>query len=141
MLTTDRGVETLRGRLPAASTLLSLGDNHKPDPARAVDVLRQQGHRYILSEAGPRVFGALLAAGVIDELFLTSSSLLAGHSPNGRTFTLVEGTQLLPDIRVEGRLVSVRRHEAHLFLRYVFESGSPGVVPRHGAQERRVDRS
>ncbi|MFE9694553.1 dihydrofolate reductase family protein [Micromonospora sp. NPDC005806] len=129
VLTTARGAEALRSRLPSASSILSLGEGPRPNPARALDALRQRGHRHILSEAGPHVFGTLLAAGIIDELFLTSSPLLAGHSPHGSTFSLVEGTQLLPHTRVEGQLLSVRRHTAHLFLRYAFPSGSRADGP------------
>ena len=75
----------------------------------------------ILSEAGPTVFGSLLAAGLVDELFLTVSPLLAGRSGNDVRLGLVEGIDLLPTIRVAGRLRGVRRQGAHLFLRYSFE--------------------
>ena len=50
------------------------------EPKAAVAALTERGHRLILSEAGPRVFGSLLAAGLVDELFLTRSPLFAGRT-------------------------------------------------------------
>jgi riboflavin biosynthesis pyrimidine reductase len=120
VLTTTRGAEALRRRVPSASAVLALGDGTTVDATRTVDELRRRGHRLILSEAGPRVFGSLLAAGLVDELFLTQSPLLAGQSSTGTTLHLIEETVFLPNTRVEGRLRSVRRHGAHLFLRYGF---------------------
>lgn len=124
VLTTERAGQGLRRRLPAAATVLALGEGTRPDPGLAVEALRQRGHRLILSEAGPHLFGALLRAGLVDELFLTHSPLVAGRSPQNSRLHLVEGAELLPGLRRHGRLLSVRRHEAHLFLRYAFGSGS-----------------
>jgi riboflavin biosynthesis pyrimidine reductase len=64
------------------------------------------------------VFGSLLAAGRVDELFLTVSPVVAGRLVDFKRFALVEGVELLPDVRVAGRIVSVRRAGNHLFLRY-----------------------
>ncbi|GGM66614.1 pyrimidine reductase family protein [Dactylosporangium sucinum] len=44
----------------------------------AVGKLRERGLRSILSEGGPHLFGSLTAAGLVDELCLTVSPLLAG---------------------------------------------------------------
>ena len=71
----------------------------------------------ILSEGGPTVFGSLLASGGVDELFLTISPLLAGRGFLSR-LSLVEGLELLPGATVDAHLLSARRHEQHLFLRY-----------------------
>jgi len=43
-------------------------------------VLRERGHALILSEGGPTLFGSLLTADSVDELFLTVSPLLAGRT-------------------------------------------------------------
>jgi riboflavin biosynthesis pyrimidine reductase len=71
----------------------------------------------ILSEGGPTLFTSLLASGLVDELFLTMSPLLAGRALQSR-LPLVEGVELLPDATQVLRLLSARRHENHLFLRY-----------------------
>jgi riboflavin biosynthesis pyrimidine reductase len=115
VLTTDDGDRRLRGRLPSASSLESLGD--AVDVGRAVQFLRERGHSLVLSEAGPHVFGALLAAGVVDELFLTYSPLLAGRD-GGDRLQLVEGAALLPDLDLTGEVLSVRASGSYLLLRY-----------------------
>lgn len=119
VMTTRRGAESLRGRLPGGVTVVTVGGGERPDPARAVAELRRRGHRIILSEAGPHLFGSLLAAGLVDELFLTQSPVLAGSaSPNA--LRLVEGAPLLGRTEAQGTLLSVRRHRGHVFLRYAF---------------------
>ena len=116
VLTSERGAGELGGQVPAASTVVPLGDDVALDPARVVAALHERGHRLILSEAGPHTFGALLRAGVVDELFLTLSPLLAGDAGPDSRFRLVEAADLVP--LVEGRPLSIRRHEEHVFLRY-----------------------
>jgi hypothetical protein len=49
------------------------------------------------------------------------SPLLAGRSGAPR-LSLGDGIELLPDLRVEGDLLSIRRHGSHLFLRYALTS-------------------
>jgi riboflavin biosynthesis pyrimidine reductase len=117
VLTTERGAALLPG-----------GVRHEvlPGEARvelrhAVELLRSRGHERILSEGGPTVFGALVSAGLVDELFLTVSPLLAGRSEREAELGLVERARLLPDRRAAWTLRSLRRHGDHLFLRYGFE--------------------
>jgi riboflavin biosynthesis pyrimidine reductase len=115
LLTTVRGAAQFADTLP---DVVAVNEGSWVDLRAAVDVLRARGHRRILSEAGPTIFGSLLADGLVDELFLTVSPVLAGRLGLGSTLGLVEGVALLPQARVGGRLVSVRRSESHLFLRY-----------------------
>ena len=119
VLTSDAGVRRLEGRLPPETDLVSLGPSAQLAPSRVVDTLRDRGHDLILSEAGPHTFGGLLQAEVVDELFLTVSPLVAGSRGAENVFGLVESAQLLPP-GVDARLLSVRRHGHHLFLRYAF---------------------
>jgi riboflavin biosynthesis pyrimidine reductase len=107
----------LNGRLPDATKLLTLGDSPMLDPRSVVALLRDRGHRRILCEAGPHTFGELLAAELVDELFLTRSPLLVGDGGAGTRLGLVEASDLLPGGR-QARLLSVRRHGSHLFQRY-----------------------
>ena len=83
-----------------------------------VAALRAEGYRSILTEGGPHLFGQLLAAGLVEQLFLTLAPALAGRQRDSTQIGLVEGTSLLPGIDVRGRLLSVRRSGSHLFLRY-----------------------
>jgi riboflavin biosynthesis pyrimidine reductase len=48
------------------------------DLVRGLDELRERGLDQVLCEGGPHLFGALLAADLVDELCLTVSPLLAG---------------------------------------------------------------
>ena len=117
VLTSETGAARLRGELPDASTLVVLGAETTIDLRRAVDALHERGHRLILSEAGAHTMGGLVAAGLADELFLTISPLLAGDRGDSSRLGLMEGAGL-PPLSVRGSLLSVRRHEEHLFLRY-----------------------
>ncbi len=117
VLTTDEGAARLAA-LPAATTVVPLGAGPRLDPARAVAALHARGHALILSEGGPRSIGPLLAAGLVDELFLTVSPLLAGRPGSDLRLGLVEGADLLAGGPLGARLLAVRRDLDHLFLRY-----------------------
>jgi riboflavin biosynthesis pyrimidine reductase len=117
VLTSEAGADRLAGRLPTASSIVVLGRDPQIDPVAVVDALRARGRRRILCEAGPHTFGSLLEAGVVDELFLTTSPLLVGDAGAGTRFALVEGADLTP-AGSHARLLSVRRHGSHLFQRY-----------------------
>jgi riboflavin biosynthesis pyrimidine reductase len=117
LLTTAAGAEALAAVLP---DVVAVNDGDWVDLRAAVAVLRERGHERVLSEAGPHVFGSLLADALVDELFLTVSPVLAGRDLAAKRFGLVEGVELLPDVRSSPRLASVRRGNDHLFLRYLF---------------------
>ncbi len=118
VLTSTEGANRLGGRLPHSARIVPLGGSPTIDPVAAVEALRAGGHELILCEGGPTVFAALVAAGVVDELFLTISPLLAGRDPNSPRPSLVEGVELLPGRNVDARLLSLRRSRSHLFVRY-----------------------
>ena len=117
VLTTKSAEARLRERLPEATEVVAVSDGDAVDLAAAVAVLHERGCSTILSEGGPTLFGELLAARLVDELFLTVSPLLAGRGAAAR-LGLVEGVELMPETRVAGRLRSVRTHGSHVFLRY-----------------------
>ena len=117
VLTTEGAVSRLRSLLPEATEVVAVNDAETVDLAVAVDVLRARGCAVVLTEAGPSMFGSLVASGLVDELFLTLSPVLAGRAADAR-LGLVEGVELVPQTRVSGRLRSVRLHGSHLFLRY-----------------------
>ncbi|MEP7225257.1 MAG: dihydrofolate reductase family protein, partial [Actinomycetota bacterium] len=118
VLTTDSGALRLEGLLPERTELVSLGATPTVDLLAAVQLLRERGHKLILSEAGPNLFGGLLAAGLVDELFLTVSPVVVGRADGVTRLGLVEGHDLLPGEGTSARLLSVHRDGAHLFLRY-----------------------
>jgi len=118
VLTTNVAAPRLRERLPEATTVVGIGD--VLDVRAALDVLRDRGHRAVLSEGGPNVLGSLLASRVVDELFLTISPLVVGRTGLDERLALVEGADLLPDGPPQAELLGVRRDDAHLFARYAF---------------------
>lgn len=75
------------------------------------------GVRTVLCEGGPRLYGAAVKAGVIDEEFLTLSPVLVGQDDVSSRPGLLEGFALAPGFPNRAELVSVRRAGDHLFLR------------------------
>jgi len=122
VLTTETGAARLADGLPEAAEIVALPGEEEVDVRAAVALLHRRGHRRILSEAGPHVFGSLVEADLVDELFLTVSPLLAGRPPTA--VGLVEGAALLPERSDEARVRSVRLHGSHLFLHYALRSSA-----------------
>jgi riboflavin biosynthesis pyrimidine reductase len=84
-----------------------------PSPAAALADLRARGVRALACEGGPVLFGALLADGLADELFLTLVPLLTGEDGATR---IIEGGDLPEHARAEPLWVLRAGHE--LYLRY-----------------------
>lgn len=118
VLTGRDGAARLRSALPRGVDLLELAAPDELDAAEIVKALRQLGLSTVLTEGGPSLLGRLLEHGLLDELFVTLSPVLAGHVPGERRLGLAEGVRLLPDAGRWGRLLSVQRAGSHLFLRY-----------------------
>ncbi len=74
------------------------------------------GIRTLLCEGGPHLGTQLLQEGLVDELFLSLSPLLASGDTTGETLRILSGPELDPPVALE--LVSVLEHDSHLFLRY-----------------------
>lgn len=122
IITTVRGAAKLGSRVRRGSTVLPLGDA-PVSLSDVMSVIRERGHTTILTEGGPTLLGGLLAHGLVDELFLTISPLLAGRPRGEDRPGLVEGVDLVAADRTWGKLLSARRHRSHLFLRYSLRPG------------------
>jgi riboflavin biosynthesis pyrimidine reductase len=118
ILTTAAGAERLAGRTPGGVRVVSLGEGDTVAVTDVVSALRAEGYGSILTEGGSHLFGQLLAARLVEQLFLTIAPALAGRERDATQIGLVEGTSLLPGIDIRGRLLSARRSGSHLFLRY-----------------------
>jgi riboflavin biosynthesis pyrimidine reductase/polyhydroxyalkanoate synthesis regulator phasin len=82
------------------------------DLAAAMAELGSRGYERVLCEGGPRLNDTLLAADLVDEIFLTLTPTLLG----GRATRIVQGEQ---DPRAHAlSLVGVVEHEGELLLRY-----------------------
>jgi riboflavin-specific deaminase-like protein len=87
------------------------------DLAKALEHLRaNRGIRCVLSEGGPHLHGQLVAADLVDELFVTLAPKLAGGDGPG----LVGG---LPEESRDLELVWLLEDEGELFARYRFRRG------------------
>jgi riboflavin biosynthesis pyrimidine reductase len=82
-------------------------------PAAVSADLRLRGIRALLSEGGPTLLHGFLAAGCVDELFLTLTPMITGDDAE----TAIVAGGRLPDIS-RFALRWVLRHEQELFLRY-----------------------
>ncbi len=74
------------------------------------------GVRTVMCEGGPHLNGALLAAGVVDELFLTLAPKLGGGAGPQASLRIVAGPELDPPIELELR--EALESEGCLLLRY-----------------------
>lgn len=92
--------------------LVRLGE--EPDLAGLLRVARREhGVRSVLCEGGPTLNARLLAAGMLDELFLTIGPLLTGDD---QALGILGGPALPEPARLALRWVL--RHEDELYLRY-----------------------
>ena len=76
------------------------------------------GVQSLLCEGGPALFGAFLAASLLDELFLTRAPQLVGRTADAPRPSLVEAVAFTPALAPWMRLLSVKRSGSHLFERY-----------------------
>lgn len=83
----------------------------------AMAQLRERfGVRTVLCEGGPHLNSQLLAAGLVDELFLSLSPMLAGGDPTGEALRIVSGPDFAEPVQLE--LIAALEQDSHLFLRY-----------------------
>ena len=96
----------------AGARVVRAGEGAGVDPARVVPALAELGHTRLLTEGGPRLLGQLVAAGVLDELCLTVSPMLAA----GDAQRIAGG----PSVTLPRRfaLESMLEEDGFLFTRY-----------------------
>jgi riboflavin biosynthesis pyrimidine reductase len=117
VMTTSPGAKKIGARLPSSCELVVLGKGKRLDIGKAVGEMRGRRLEVLLSEAGPHVTGQLVREGLLDEVFLTVSPVLAGRGKEKR-LGMVEGIELLPAKGAWSKLLSARQHGNYLFLRY-----------------------
>ena len=131
ILTTAAGARRLHGQLPPACTIAGLGERPELPSAEVLAAACSRGGSMVLTEGGPRLLGQLAAGGLLDELFLTISPVLAGRGDTGRP-GLIAGLELLPGRAEPAELLTVRRHGSCLFLRYATRGTPPAAEPAGG---------
>ena len=118
IMTTAAGAARLADISAPNVTVRVLGDALAP-AAILADLCAGAGVRLALHEGGPEVFGAFVAAGMIDELFLTLAPQLAGRDHASPRPAVLEGHAFLPTNAPWGHVLSIKQAESHLFLRYI----------------------
>jgi riboflavin biosynthesis pyrimidine reductase len=88
------------------------------DLAGALSELRERfAVEELLCEGGPHLNSQLLAAGLVDELFLSLSPRLAGGDPaESEALRILAGEEFEEPLELD--LLGVLEHDSHLFLRY-----------------------
>jgi riboflavin biosynthesis pyrimidine reductase len=122
LVTTAQGAERIRTqRLPPSMQLSSVKSAGSLS-ARAIleAVSRVRECEVILVEGGPQLMGDFFAGQSLDELFLTLAPQIAGRDGTVERPGLVMGKRFAPEHPLWGTLVSVKRGDSHLFLRYAF---------------------
>jgi riboflavin biosynthesis pyrimidine reductase len=97
------------------------------DLAGALALLRERfGVQLLLCEGGPHLARSLLAGGLLDELFLSLSPLLAGgEASGGGALRILAGAPLEPPVGAQ--LLDALRHDSGVFLRYAVGAGARTV--------------
>lgn len=113
-----------RAALEPVADVLVAGEEHV-DLARALDELAGRGLPRVLCEGGPTLFGTLAAGGLLDELCLTVSPLLAGAGA-GR---VIAGPRQSPT-RLAVR--HVLEEDGTLFLRYAADGAAHVAAEQAG---------
>jgi riboflavin biosynthesis pyrimidine reductase len=98
---------------PPVAARLEIVRLEQATPETVAGALRARGLRRVLLEGGPTLNRAMLAAGVIDELFLTLTPVLTAGGGEPR---IVEGDRLPEPVRAQPRWVLEAGGE--IFLRY-----------------------
>ena len=122
VVTTAAGASRLKGRLPESCDVITLGEGGGVDLVAALTELRARGFDVVLTEGGPHVMGDLIRRGLLDEMFVTVSPVIAGRDGEAR-LGMVAGAEFLPGRGLWTRMTSARRHDDFLFLRYRLGAG------------------
>jgi riboflavin biosynthesis pyrimidine reductase len=120
LVTTASSPADRRAALAAKADIIIAGEHHA-DLAAAIAALAQAGHRRILTEGGPHLLGQIAEAGLLDELCLTISPLLAG----GEAGRIIQATGEQPGRAGLGplTLAHVLEDEGYLLCRYERAAG------------------
>jgi riboflavin biosynthesis pyrimidine reductase len=123
IVTTTAGSDELTRR--GAATLSSVdvsalnSGSGSIDPPAILELLQAQfGVNTLLHEGGPTLFGQFLAAGAVDELFLTLSPQIAGRKGDPARPAIVQGVEFVPDSAPRLQMLTAKQKDAFLYLRY-----------------------
>jgi len=120
LIVTNRTTKPRLEQTLPASEVAAFSDDGRLDLSNVLAGLRERGHELVLCEGGPLLMGELVKEQLVDELFLTISPLLLGRLSLLERPALMAGVELPADASARLELLSVRRSDSHLLLRYGF---------------------
>jgi riboflavin-specific deaminase-like protein len=97
-------------------------------PSALAELHERFAVRTLLCEGGPHLNTELLAAGLVDELFLSLAPKLAGGAQGDDALRILAGAEL--PVLVELELIGVLESDSLLFLRYRVRAPAPASVSR-----------
>jgi riboflavin biosynthesis pyrimidine reductase len=98
----------------------AVGDADMVPAGALLELIHDAGARLALCEGGPHLFGEIVRARLVDELFLTVAPQVAGRDGTSHRLGLVEGTSFGEGLGRWATLASIRRAGDDIFLRYRF---------------------
>ena len=117
VVTTEEAESSVRAlELPRTEVLVA-GESEVNLSVALETLFSDWGVRTLLCEGGPRLYGSLIASGVLDEEFLTLSPVVIGSRNGEPRPGLIEGHTFAPGDSPRADLLSVRRVGNHLFFR------------------------
>lgn len=129
VITSVAGAERLAAKGTSGVRVHAVGER-APTLREAIDALvRETGARLILSEAGPSLFGRMLEERVVDELFVTVAPHLAGRSKERPGIGLVDPVAFDPERAPWAELLSAKRSDDFVLLRYAFRTDRGARTP------------
>jgi len=123
--TTQHGYDVLKAQNVPLGTdvrvIETQGDEHSIPPESVLQLLASDYNvKVALYEGGPTLLASFFAAQRVDELFLTFAPQIVGHSSDTQRLSLIEGHAFSPQDAPWATLLSVKRANNHLLLRYNF---------------------
>lgn len=115
VVTTERAPRDRVAVLEAHARVLRLGEDAVDFQAMMRVLAGELGIRRLVVEGGPTINSALIAEGLVDELFWTVAPKILGGAA---LRTMVEGKPMSLDQIPRLTLASLHHHEGELFLRY-----------------------
>lgn len=119
IITTEQGARRLAPAAAGIQVVAAAESGPIPPQDLLAIIQRELSPRLLLTEGGPLLFGSLLSANLVNELFLTVTPVIAGRSPSSHRPGLVDGFEAAPPEAPRLALLSLRQAEAGpLFFRY-----------------------
>lgn len=117
VLTTNLGSGVERA-FPRVRRLVVGGEGHIDGATLTQTLAHEFGARLVLCEGGATLVGSLVGAGQVSELFLTIAPRLAGRDGANERIGMVEGYAFDSKALQDYAVVSARREDSTLLLRY-----------------------